>query len=352
MCVNTKTGGLVMSHTKLGISLGLAALLGFTTAAQAVEYQISGHVNQMIRYIDDSNTDDTDTQIVDNGTNASRVSLSASGEFAGMDVEVFSQFRWNANNSATTFPDLMGFGGGSSSNELTAAYLDIAFKHELGTFSIGRGDGAARFTQRQDLSGTELADNFDWRRYPAGDDVRVGFEGTRHNRIRYDAPSIAGINLSASADTDGSVELGLTWDSSAEAYSEYMDDLRWIGAIGYVNNPEDSFSNADDRIAASVSALLGGTSLTVGYGEESYEGVGVPDTDSTYIKLGQRFGDHALSISFGNLDDGVDEVDQTAIAYQFNGAGGVDVYASYSMADPDSPLEDWDQFIIGTRVRF
>jgi hypothetical protein len=341
-----------MSHTKLKIGLGLAALMGLSSVAQAVDYSVSGHVNQMIRYVDDSNTDDTDTQIVDNGTNASRVSLSASGEFAGMDVEVYSQFRWNANNSATTFPDLMGSGGFSSSNNLDAAYLDIAFKHELGTFSIGRGDGAARFTQRQDLSGTELADNFDVRRYSTGDDIRVGFEGHRGNRVRYDAPSIAGLNLSVSADSDGATEVGLTWDSEAEAYSEYMDGLRWIGAIGYINNPDDSFSSTDDRIAASVSALLGGTSLTLGYGEESYEGTD-PDADGTYIKLGQRFGNHAFSISLANLDDGFDEVDQTAIGYQYNSDGAVDVYASYSMADPDATLaEDWDQFIVGTRVRF
>ena len=338
-----------MSHAKTKLGLAIAAIFGATTMAQAVDYSISGHVNQMVRYVDDSNTDETDTQFVDNGTNASRVSLTAGGEFAGMDVEVFTQFRWNANNSATTIPGSSSSSGGS----LDTAYLDIAFKHELGTFSLGRGDGAARFTQRQDLSGTELADNFDARRWATGDADRVGFEGSRADRVRYDAPSILGTNLSVSADSDGTTEVGLTWDSEAEAYSEYMDGLRWIGAVGYSNVKEDGFSflEVDDRIAASVSALVGGTSLTVGYGEESYENSGVSDTDGTYVKLGQRFDNHAVSISLATTDDGSDEDDIYSVGYQYNGEGGVDVYAAYSMLDEDNG-EDVDQFIVGTRVRF
>jgi len=334
-----------MSHTKLKLGLAISAIFAVSSVAQAVDYSISGHVNQMVRYVDDSNSDQTDTQIVDNGTNASRVSLTAGGDFAGMEVEVFSQFRWNANNSATTDPFTS-----NSSGELDTAYLDIAFKHEFGTVSLGRGDGAARFTQRQDISGTELADNFDVRRYPTGDDIHVGFEGTRNDRVRYDAPSLLGTNFSISADSDGTTEVGLTWDSEAEAYSEYMDNLRWIAAIGYSNVKEDDIFDTDERIAASLSALLGGTSLTVGYGEESYEGGG-DDYEGTYIKLGQRFGDHAFSISMSMYEEGSIEDDVMAIGYQFNGEGGVDVYAGYSQLDPEFG-DDFDQFIVGTRVRF
>jgi len=333
-----------MSHTKLKLGLAISAIVGMSSVAQAVDYSISGHVNQMVRYVDDSNTDQTDTQFVDNGTNASRLSLKAGGEFAGMEIEVFSQFRWNANNSATT-----DYFDSSDGGELNTAYLDIAFKHDFGTVSLGRGDGAARFTQRQDLSGTELADNFDVRRWYTGDDIDVGFEGTRNDRIRYDAPSLLGTNLSVSADSDGTVEAGLTWDSASEGYSEYWEGLRWIGAVGYANVKDDDFSSVDDRISASLSALLSGTSLTIGYGEESYEGGG-DDYEGTYIKLGQRFGDHAFSISLTNYEQ-VTDSDVMSIGYQFNGEGGVDVYAGYSQVDPDLG-DDFDQFVAGARVRF
>jgi len=334
-----------MSHTKLKLGLAVSAIFAVSSVAQAVDYSISGHVNQMVRYVDDSNSDQTDTQFVDNGTNASRVSLTAGGEFAGMEVEVFSQFRWNANNSATTEPF-----NSSGTGELETAYLDIAFKHALGTVSLGRGDGAARYTQRQDLSGTELADNFDLRRWATGDAIRVGFEGTRNDRVRYDAPSFLGANLSVSADSDGSVEAGVTWDSAAESYSEYMDGLRWIWALGYSNNPDDSFDSTDDRLSASISALAGfGTSLTVGYGEETY--TDDVDEDGMYVKLGQRFGNHAFSVSLATYDDGFAEDDVTSIGYQYNGEGGVDVYAGYSQLDPDFG-DDYDQFTAGARVRF
>lgn len=335
-----------MSHTKLKLGMAISAIFAVSSVAQAVDYSISGHVNQMVRYADDSNTDQSDTQFVDNGTNASRLSLSAGGDFAGMEVEVFTQFRWDANNSAlTAYGD-----GGDGSDDLQAAYLDIAFKHDFGTFSIGRGDGAARFTQRQDLSGTELADNFDVRRWFTGDADHVGFEGARNDRVRYDAPSLLGLNFSVSADSDGTTEVGLTWDSEAEAYSEYWEGLRWIGAVGYSNVKEDDIFDTDERIAASLSALLGGTSLTVGYGEESYEGGG-DDYEGTYIKLGQRFGDHAFSISMTAYEEGSVEDDVMAVGYQFNGEGGVDVYAGYSQLDPEFG-DDFDQFIVGTRVRF
>jgi hypothetical protein len=66
---------------------------------------------------------------------------------------------------------------------------------------------------------------------------------------------------------------------------------------------------------------------------------GYIDENGLYTKAGYRFGNHAISLSHGTHDDVYDsEMDgeSTAIAYQFNGPSGVDVYAAYQMLKLDT----------------
>ncbi len=395
-----------MSHTKLSMGLGLIALLGFSSVAQAVDYQISGQVNRMIRFADDDV--ESDMQHLDNSANESRLNLSAGGEFAGMRAEVFTELRLDSNASQ----NVGLYDDEDSRHGAKLEYADIRITADWGTVSMGRGDGAARFAQRQDLSGTDLADNFDFRRIAGlefrtdlgsppgyyGDHAIGWFEGSRNDRIRYDSPSFGGSVASISFGEGRSYELGLTFDSaleaasssaagtSSEAASSGFDGLRIIAAIGYTDTGEsrdlDISNNShchycvEDAIAASVSAIIAnGFGLTVGYGSASMtnDTHGIPgvtefkDIDGMYIKPFLRSGNHAYSLSFGTNSDidatvdpmGFDGYDggHWALSYQYNGESGVDVYASYQKLEMEGngtlvDLEDIKVLFGGVRLTF
>jgi len=328
-----------MSHAKTKLGLAIAAIVGSVSIAQAADYSISGSVNQMVRIADTDLSNNTETDVLDNSTNASRLDLSASDSFGGVDIKLHAQLRWDANASNGAVP---GFNAGGN---LNTEILDLSFTSGLGTISIGEGDGATRFTTRQDLSGTELADNFDVRR---NNGVSAGggqnWLGNRNARLRYDAPTVLGTNLSVSFGENDGYEVGATWDSETVGLSS--DGLRWIAALGY----QDSGIVDGDNTVGSLSAILGGgTSLTVGYGDGDASGA---DSDGTYIKLGQQFGDHAFSVSVGDNEVGGLDGESQSVAYQYNGGGGVQVYAAYTMLESDIANDDADVLISGIRVQF
>ena len=56
-------------------------------------------------------------------------------------------------------------------------------------------------------------------------------------------------------------------------------------------------------------------------------------------------------MSFGDSETGGADGEAQTIAYQYNGGGGVQVYAAYSMLEADGAA-DVDALISGVRVQF
>jgi len=329
-----------------------------------------------------------------------------------MDVELFTELRLEANNSAFN-----GIYDDNSGEDAGVEYVDLRFTGSWGRISMGRGDGAARYAQRQDLSGTDLADNFDQRRISGlefrdmsgsfigldGEHVIGQFEGARSDRLRWDAPSYGGTVFSVSFGEGRSYELGLTFDSAAEAASSSADGtsseaassaaissgsgdgLRIIGAIGYIDTGEsvdlDTSTTShchycvEDAIAASVSAIVAnGLGITVGYGKSSmtndshgFSGREFKDIKGIYVKPFFRMGNHAFSLSVGTNSDIDNETaalgnrgydgGHRALSYQYNGEGGIDVYASLQQLEMEgnggnTDGEDINVVLGGVRMTF
>ena len=126
-------------------------------------------------------------------------------------------------------------------------------------------------------------------------------------------------------------------------------------ALGYVNNNASDFT----QLGLSASYITaGGFNVTGHYGEKDKDGTSV-DPEGAYIKVGQKMGPHNLSVSYHTVDDNAasgDEAERVNLAWVYNIAKGVEVFADYQNASLDRAggvsLEDQDQFSIGSRIKF
>ncbi|HHQ14926.1 MAG TPA: porin, partial [Chromatiales bacterium] len=390
------------------------------------ETALYGHVNQMLRYGDDGTK--TTTDVLDNGSNETRLGLRFTNPLTGgWDLTVggkveaalrtTSSVNQSLNNTfGTGMPPFPSDSLSIVNDSVEMRYADAWLDSRWGRVSLGRGDGAARFAQRVDLSGTDLANNWDNRRSYAirwkdalgvdfanlrlGDTFRT-YEGMRTDRVRYDTPEIGGFKLGISRDNGraGNYEIGLTWGldlvadalegssqgssagSSALLSSMAADNdaLKLRFALGYSNNPapqgSDNLSNADpvdDRLVFSGSVLIpGGFNVTGGWGQERFQAVNnvkMKSNSSYFIKGGWRSGAHAVSVDYTKSSDiafiaGTGMLDAKSIgaAYSYRLSLGeklnLDTYVGYERYSADNKTgnqdpEDIDVWTAGVRVPF
>jgi hypothetical protein len=94
------------------------------------------------------------------------------------------------------------------------------------------------------------------------------------------------------------------------------------------------------------------------YGERDKVGASVKPK-GTYVKLGQKKGRHALSLSYHKVDDLAavgDEAKRSNLAYVYNLRKNVELYGSLQQSTLERAsgpeLQDVDQVSIGSRIRF
>ena len=225
-----------------GALFALAAPVAFSSAVEAgslkqgngkIDLKIGGQIVRALNYIDDGvNNKLFQTDGVTTGT---RVRYIASGQmtetikFSGLLEHDVGQ---SADGGSPTFD---GNGADSVTDSTYAASIrhhDIKFTHKsMGALSIGRGNTASNGRSEVSLAGTNgmvfapdsLAGSvlFTNSTTNAQTGVTLGGEGnhfdglSRDDRVRYDAPSVAGVGLSASMlDADGSWDVGLGYKGS------------------------------------------------------------------------------------------------------------------------------------------
>ena len=354
---------------KKAIAVAISSALAVPMAAHAVSFNVSGQVNKAIMFADDGVA--SDIFFVDNTASNSRFRLSGSedmgnGMTAGFRIELATQVNANYTQTIKRTGDTASYGKGGfgTSVRKSEAYLS----GNWGTLSLGQGPTSSDGMGDADLSNTWLADfsATTWggtiafrtsgaagaaSKYSAAG-VTTYFDGhSRRSRIRYDTPSFGPLTVSVDAQQND------TWGVKGYVYTSLGGgDLSLALAYAHGDNRYGS-----SVIGGSGSFLFSqGTNITIGYQERDYTAVGRDSAHHLYVKLGHRWGNNAVSISYG------DNGDQTMNGTEANTIGlgfvhtipkpKVELYAAYNHISLDDiggvSFQDIDVFGLGTRVKF
>jgi len=352
-----------MFMNKKALAVAISSALAMPMAAQAVSFSVSGQVNKAIMFADDGA--DSEITFVDNTASNSRFRLTGSedmgnGVTAGFRIELASTVNSNFTQTINAGADVATATGMRKGE----AY----FSGNFGTVSLGQGPTATDGMGDADLSNTWLADfsATTWGGVTAfrtsgaaaatsaftAAGVSTYFDGhSRRARIRYDAPSFGPLTLSVDA------QHGNAWGAKAYVYTSLGGgDLSL--AIGHASGDNRFGSSITGGSASFLSS--NGTNITLGYQERDFAAVGRNTADHFYVKLGHRWGNNAVSISYGdNSEQGANNTDANTIGLGFVHTipkPKVELYAAYNHISLDSvagvSFEDIDVFGLGTRVKF
>jgi predicted porin len=399
------TGTFIMNYSMtrkgIGLSAVIAGLLAVAPVASAIEVDMSGHVDRMIRAADNDGSGGgsgiprggSDWQHLDNGADQSRLDIIGTQEMndgeAGVEVEMrigdTSECYDIKQDVANQGSAIGGNGGNSTSCDQTVEWsrADAWYEGGWGKVSLGKGDSASRGSDRADLSGTDLGFNYDNRRnasltyfVPSGGssgltygDAFLMYEGQRsQNRVRYDSPVWGGLGggfqFKISTANTEKYAIGATWASEEDK------DFQLRVAAGYtdVDNPTTGpgVGIPDTLVSISASAMLKmGLSFTAGYGSagvpDALAGPGVDDQTNIHFKVGYLFGDNiavAIRYMVGEEVGFVSGIDSDAlgIGAEWTANEWLDVYGSIERSSLDASVggssQDLTVGLVGLKVSF
>ena len=351
---------------KKALAVAISSALAVPMAAQAVSFNVSGQVNRAVMFADDGVA--SDIFFVDNTASNSRFRFAGSedmgnGITAGFRIELATGVNSNWTQTIKKASDTVF--ARSTRMRKSEAY----FSGNWGTLTIGQGPTSTDGMGDADLSNTWLADAsynnegglLVFRSSGAAgaaiggttSDISSYFDGhSRKSRIRYDTPSFGPLTVSVDASQNDA------WGVKGYVYTSLGGgDLSL--ALGYASG-DNRYGHS--RIGGSASFLFSqGTNITLGYQEKDYPAAALLTTDHLFVKLGHRWGNNAVSISYGANSDagGVAGVDGERIGIGFVHSipkPKVELYAGYKHWSRDSAagvsFEDIDSFQVGTRIKF
>lgn len=353
----------VMLATTISLLTASAA-----NAADKVEIKLSGQVSRAITYAD--NGTDTDTLSVDNTNSGTRFRLTGKMNVnPNLKAGVAWETQYQDNSSFTTD---IGDSDDGGSGSLQSRKRELWFQGGFGKVSLGKGDGAANGTSEVDFSGTGYIADYSNNNLDdglsfadaAGNKVILNrqvfsnFDGlSRNDRIRYDAPAFGPVGVAISAGQD-KAEIGLRYKQALGGGSK-------IGAaLGYVGSDNPGAANNFKQLGLSASYITSsGFNVTGAYGKRDLENNPADptriDPQSMYIKLGQKFGQHAVSVSYNVVEDlaqNGDEAERVNLAYVYKLNNGIELFGMAQNASLDrtsgADLEDVKQISIGSRIKF
>ena len=316
------------------LTVAIAGVLAAPMAAQAVDFEISGHVNRAL-FITDTDSG-TSGMEADNGSSGSRIRVVGSGEMmdgttAGLNLEYGA--------------------GGDGGSSLSLRYADLHYSGEFGKVSIGHGNDGGEGSVYSDKSGVTGIGHGQ----ATGEASEVGVTnyygsldggGSRGNRIRYDTPSIGPVSAAISVGNGDELSAGVT-------LSQSFGDTSFGAKVGTTQSPGDN-----GTVSASAGAKLA-SGLTVSGAWGSQEG---DDADPNFfqVMVGYVTGDTSVAASWYASSDFVNDGSTgTVIGIGVNHnlpTIGANVYvaaqnyaAEDGMADIDT---DATVLMIGTRIKF
>jgi predicted porin len=368
------------------LTLAVAAAMAAPTVSHAVKYKLSGQINRAMVAQDDGTS--SDIQFIDNSSSGTRWRMKGS-EDIGNGQKVGFNWEWQAQSNKAGGP--IGSPDTGFAQDLRKA--EVWFSGGWGKFSFGQGDGAGNGTTEHDLSDTwnvaysgrtSFAGSVAWRTGSGdtldnlagvslthGDTFSAWDAFSRYDRIRYDSPALGPVTLSVSAGAQNKYEGAARW-------SQGLGGGQISAGLFYGKWNGDGVKN---RYGGSVAYLFSfGTNLLVSFGENEQNSPGATKGTTWYFKVGHKWGNNAVSIGYGETEDGSQEViDDTAAVLALAGLPGdgtgfkdkgfnigfnhnipkakVDLYAGYHFNQLDTPtsvsdVDDIQAFVIGTKLKF
>jgi Gram-negative porin len=343
---------------KLLMLVAGSALLAGEATAQGIEVRLSGQINRALMHVDDGT--EKEWFNVDNGNSSTRFRFTAEGDVSpGMKAGILFEVEYKSNPSSD-----VTFASRNLPADFNERHMDLFFSGGWGTLRLGQGDGAANGASEVDLSGTSVA------HYASSPDIGGAFEHrtsggvlsgasiastisnqdfeSRYDRLHYQTARFGGFMGEASwGHKQGDIaELALRYSGKIGALGQLA------GALGY-SKEEDT----DDEVIGGSVSWLHPSGLNLTYTHTTRDLAG-RDGKFDYIKLGYKFGQHALSIDYGiGQDQGIsgDEANVYGIGYVFTPIAWAEVFALYKVHSLDRPalsLEDITFFMVGSRVKF
>ena len=316
------------------IAAAVSSALALPMAAQAVEFEVSGHVNRAVILVDDGSENDNDLEHVDSNASETRFRFKGSedignGTTAGVLVEIGRPSAWRTRHAAV--------------------HLAGAF----GKVTLGQTSAAADGMAHARLGGPSwLGGVTNWCSYASAGPACPSNDGGRPDVLRYDTPSLgpAGIAVSTSNNDYWDAKLSVAGSLGEAGY-----DLR-VGHIG-----EYADDTAGDITTASAAVAFGqGTSAAVAWSQEKTG----DETEYMYAELDHMYSaDGSIGVYWKqgeNVirqlgDDGFENVKNEGslwgIGVGHNLGAGATAYAGYRVMKEDNQ-EDVSVIVAGLRVTF
>jgi len=340
---------------------------------------ISGSLNRSLQYVDNGNSNRW--VHTDGGTDNSRLRILVSGQ---LTESIAVGGTWEANlpssnrQGSTTSTDTGVQGSvtsGGDQNAFGFRKSDIKFTHAtMGSLSLGQGTVASNnkpsldSTVNNNAGMSHAAGMFIFDKTSltqtattAGGQFTSYF-GVRADRIRYDAPSIAGFSASVSLADGGAYDAGLKYGAT---YGDITVAAAIQGQHLAGNNPSE---NAGAGVAVKhTSGLSAGYHMGQEYGTGGNAGTAnTIEGESWGMEVGfttkemSSLGATSFTVIYTEADEtaaDLFEAESTQFHVRQSLPAGVDVYASYEVASFDdgaagTDFDDVSVFLIGTRLNF
>ena len=338
-----------MKKTLLAVALTAASMTA------VADMSVSGHVNYKAGFLEDFNSNE-DLTVGTAGTSESRFRFLSSIEANGLTY-------------ATRIE--LGLGEPGRANALNKRFNEIMVSGAFGKLSLGQGSSAGDGATENDFSGTYLTagDLTSWELGAGSAAVEAGFTfnpedgekkanvvaaagaGLAENnskdigrveRLRYDAPTLGDLHLSASIndsttnDTGNDIAVAATYKLS-----------NFVVSVATISAEADDA----DVVEASVAGKMANFTAALGFHTEENGG---NDLEQTHVILGYNPGPFSVSVDFQTTetDDKSVEAETTGLNFVYRPAKGIELYAGARNAQAGNGDIDEDAFLMGARVKF
>ncbi len=288
------------------LAVAVSGALTVPVVAQAIDFKISGHVNRMIRFADDGKG--SDIQFLDNSASRTRFRFLGAQDIGnGMQAGIRIETSVASNVSGKTpLKDT----GSSFDTAVDIRHSALYFDGRWGRLTMGHTSTATDGIAFADLSGTALVDEVSsaelasavaWRT-SGGDSFasigasRTSGDGDRRDTLRYDSPALGPVTIAASVS-----------DRSVWGVGAYLDHDFSIGSFSLYGGYEDREPAEDlEQWAVSTSFLHNsGFNITGSFGSRDNKEANSKDPFNWYVKGGYKWGNNAISGSYGDTQRGL-----------------------------------------------
>jgi hypothetical protein len=290
-------------------------------AAQAVDFDVSGHVGRVIVVMDDG-SDGTDVDNGDTGASPSRFRMTGSGE---LDAGVTAGFslEYGAGNDANDNPNL----------RQGNVYLSGGF----GKLTIGqqsRATDGIPFSNYDNHAwlGTEIGCDYCGK---GGKVFSTIYNGGRGEGVRYDTPGLGPATVGVSSDGND------RWDAAVRVEGD-------AGVGGY--QIKAGYTDDDGTRITTISGAVGlaqGAHFNAAWGQSNED-----ESDYLHFGVGYNAADTSVAATYSTSDISGGGNSWAVGVGQGMGAG-VQLFAGYKhLAFEDEMMDDYGLLVIGSRIRF